>query len=242
MEKNVYWFLVIVLVSLLAGCTTTPSDTITTQGFYPTYRVTSDGFITTLFASFQVGGGGSNTYIYLDNGDSISATVGTSNVTFTRETGLFADKYYSGTIPGGQDGQVVTFSLHRSTEPSAPNSTVVIPDGFSISSPTRASVLSRARDAINIVWAPSGSTDTMELKVYCPHDALCNNVAPVVGDPGVFTIGAGELVSSTTSTTASGPANLTMNRKRTGTLDPAFTRGGVIEALQVRETTFYSTP
>jgi hypothetical protein len=242
MRKNIFLFLMIVLVSLLASCTTTPSDTITTQGFYPTYRVTSDGSITTLFASFQVSGSSSNTYIYLDSGDSIDATVGTSTVTFTQETGLFANKYYSGTVPGGQDGQVVTFRLHRSTEPSALHSTVVIPNGFSISSPATTAVLSRANDAVNIAWAPAGFSDTMELTLTCPQDAQCNSVGPVVGDPGVFTIRAGELVSSTTSTTISGRATIIMDRKRAGTLDPAFTRGGVIEALQERTSTFYSNP
>ncbi len=235
MKSYIHLFLVVVTVFLLPACSTAPSNELTTKGLYPKYSVTSTGTAASVRVSFQVSGPNSNTYVYLSQGDTMIVTIGGTYVPLTKETDLLGEKYYSGTLAGDYQGQTVTFNLQRTDSASAPDSTVVIPSNFSITSPAASDQFSRLNDAVPITWSP-GTAGTIDVNVFCPY---CSTVQYSAPDTGTSTVTSGMLASSSYE---SGPATVTLTRRRYGTLDPALADGGVIEAEQMRQTQFYSVP
>jgi hypothetical protein len=142
--------------------------------------------------------------------------------------------WYFTSFDGVSDGDKVYVSyLRGNPHVSAPDSYVVMPSPFTITSPTTGSdtLYSRTTDGIDISWLPANSNAAVNLSV----NANCENGGTAtystdLADSGSHTIAANTIGSLT------GPCTYTIKIEKsvTGTLDSHFGAGGIIKGRQIR--------
>jgi hypothetical protein len=147
--------------------------------------------------------------------------------------------HYNGSLDNVKDGATYTVSLFRDTEVDAKNSVVTMPLAFDLIEPTASSSFSRTNDDIQITWQPIENNTYIEasFNTSCP-DSNFNVVTYTMKldqDDGAALIEAGKINDNTLSGTCN--TTLTLVKRRTGTLDPAYI-GGYISANQVRTMSF----
>lgn len=221
------------------ACSSSDSEDIRTSGMYANYTAVSDGASTRVTATLRVGGPTSTNFVKLSSGDSLVASSGSESQTLT-ETHLLEIYSYVGTLSVNAEGSVINFNFDRSAaDEDAPNSNVTLPAEFSISAPTGGDQ-SRAQ-ALTVTWAPSGSSDTMTVSV--DGDCLRHRTFDVTGDPGTFTLNAGQVEPLNSGSTGSScSATIAVARRRNGSVDPAFGEGGLITGTQARTVSIRSIP
>jgi hypothetical protein len=222
---------VIPLLSLLAACESVDSSDTMTDGIYAAFTATSDGAVTQAQATLRVGGATSNTYVELVDGDILTVTDGVNSETMLPSN--IGDYYtYLASFDSIAEDTPFTFAFVRTIDAGAPESTASLPAPFALTAPEADSVFSRADDAITITWDPSASADDMSLTL--TGDCIFTHSTTLTGDPGTYVIDAGSLDATDEDNPTSCDAKLTVERRRIGTLDPAFGEGGGIYAAQAR--------
>jgi hypothetical protein len=231
----------ILLVSAAAACTDLQSADLKTAGMSTTMSVTADGTgQTTVSAQFNVDSNPTD-FVNLSSGDSASAQAGGQTHAMS-ESNALGDISYQTTFSGEDgDGTVYTVALQRSTDVSAPASTVTLPAPFTITSPTSNSAFSRATSDVVVTYGSAGSQDSMTWSI--SGSCINGTSGTASGDTGSFTIARGSLVLPPGGQ-ASGTCQVTlsMTRSRSGQVDPHYGSGGSIVAYQSRSVTFNSTP
>ncbi|WP_437731239.1 hypothetical protein [Sorangium sp. So ce1335] len=221
---------------LLAGCTETlDSQQIRTGGISADLEATAESATsTTLKATLQVGGNESNTYVILSGGDRISATADGDEVQMSAQgSGVYVAQFDVGA--GDTEFRVL---LDREDDEDAPDNVGTLPDPFDLEDLPREPV---ARDeAITIAWSPSGSGDAMEIRV--DGDCIFTERFDVPGDPGTFTIDAGELRSTSSQEPESCDVDVVISRSREGTTDNTLDDESAFWLRQVRTGRFTSAP
>lgn len=225
---------------LLSGCEKVASDNIKTSGVYADFRIT-DRSATEIdvHAEFRVGGANSNTYLDTKNsGDRVDAAALGVTRALSRDPQTFGEVFYTAQLPNAPEDTQVTISFTREKDTSAPNSNVSLPSPFTAIS-TSSTTASRASDALTIGWQPSGTADSISVRVsgtcFDAHDTS------VVGDPGTLALPLRTLKSSD-QTPATCVATVTVLRERAGQVDPAYGEGGRITATRTTTMQFTSTP
>jgi hypothetical protein len=223
-----------------AACTDLQSADLKTAGMSTTMSVTADGTgLTTVTAQFNVDDNPTD-FVNLSSGDSAIAQAGGQSQTMS-ESNALGDISYQASFSGlDSGGMQYTIALQRTSDVSAPSSTVTMPDPFTITSPTSSSSYSRATGDIVVTYSTAGVDDTMSWSV----SGICVNGASGVasGDTGTFTIARGNLVPIGGGDSGTCQATLTMTRSRNGQVDPHYGSGGTIVAQHVRSVEFNSTP
>jgi hypothetical protein len=226
--------------AVVAGCTDLSSSDLKTAGMSATMTVQGDGTgQTTVTAQFNVDSNGTD-FVNLTSGDTATASVASQSRTLSESNDL-GDIAYETTFMGEDaEGTLYTIALNRTTDVSAPSSTVTMPSPFSITTPTSSSSLSRTASDITVTYTNSGTPDTMTW--YVSGDCIAGAAGTVSGDAGTFVIAKGSLATSQNAQGGTCQATLTLTRTRPGQLDPHYGSGGSINAQHVRQVTFNSTP
>jgi hypothetical protein len=216
----------------LVACESVESEAIRTDAMYADISVQADGSgSATVGATLRVGGVTSNTFVELAGGDQLSAKAGEDSAVLSEQT-FWEMHSYSADLPlDAQDTEyIITFD--RTIDDSAPASSVTMPAPFDISGPDAGATFSRADDAITITWDAAEGGDDMIVEV--DSDCTVHETFAVQGDPGTFTIEPGDLTAWDSMADSTCSAEISIQRRRAGELDPAYGEGGTIRAIQHR--------
>jgi len=209
------------------------SEDIRTSGIYPEIEVRATGNGSTrVQVRLKVGGDDSNTFLDLTGDDSLEATADGQTKRLGGE-----DDTYSATFPVDAEGTEFTIAFNRGeSDDGAPASVVTLPAPFQLS--LAESEASRADTDLDYTWEPEASGNiAWDLDGDCIKSA--DGTTP---DDGSATIEAGSIDTFESDAEESCTVDLTLTRKRSGSIDEAFTEGGSIVALQVRRDSFTSNP
>lgn len=224
----------------LAACSseTTTSDNVDTAGIWAGLELVTAGQNTGVTAEFNVGGR-NGTNLILSSGDRVVVYTENQSVQLDQDSDLF-DIDYEGSIPVASDNAEFRVSLERSSATSANNSTVRLPPNFEIFTPQAFSHFSEVA-LLDISWGPTNPGGTIEVRVNAtcpdPQDNTQNlSFSDVVNIEDNGNYSTNFLSQLTDADTDAGcDLSIILERKNTGTLDPAFTEGGYIRAIQRRE-------
>lgn len=229
--------LVLALVVAAAGCELADSNTVATDSLRADIQVVADGSgqssVYTWLFTHRAGDPPLNEdTIRLVNDDAISVT--SNDRTVSMEESLLIEYRYDATFDTAAPGQRYEIALARSTDRSAPHSTVTLPEPFTTTLPA---AFSRSAP-LTITWSPSGSQDQVSVHFTgCVHADL----GPLA-DTGTATLPAGAFTTTGAPGSPTCDLAVQVSRTRTGTLDPAYGQGGSIVALQRRVATITSVP
>lgn len=218
------------------GCKeTTSSEFVRTGGIAALMSVTADSADSSVVhVELRVGGANSNTYVILDGGDRLTATVADE----TKDLYSVAEGVYEGKFSTGAQVEF-TVGLDRAEDEDAPNSNATLPASFTITQPLATDELSRADDSVFIVWTPvANSTGTLELSGSC----IQSQSFSVSGASGMQVVAAGELLSTDEMMPESCTVDISISFERAGAADPAFDDDSYFNAYQVRASSFISSP
>ena len=169
--------------------------------------------------------------IRLVDEDALTATTNGHSVAM-QESDLVVEYRYDAAFDTAVADQRYEVALDRVADTSAPHSVVTLPAPFTPVVPATAS-----RDApLTITWSPSGSGDPISISI---SGCASAQLGPLP-DTGTATFPAGTVTANQPGATCD--PDVTLARKRTGTLDPAYGQGGSIVAVQRRHATITSTP
>ena len=140
--------------------------------------------------------------------------------------------WYSATLPRSEEQEYRVVLLRKSND-IAENSQVVLPDDFSIVSPSSGAQFSRGSDDILVEWSMTESDVTVDIEVNitCPNTSVQSYSSPINSDTGSFVISAGELALPDLVGTCS--TTLNVRKVRVGQFDPRFV-GGAVNGYQIR--------
>ncbi|RME26760.1 MAG: hypothetical protein D6798_06010 [Deltaproteobacteria bacterium] len=224
---------------LAVGCESIDSTTVGTDSIYADFAATSDGSQTHTTAVLRVGGATSNTFVNLEGDDVLRVTSGDQTQEMTES--YVGDVYvYSADFDLVEADTPFTFSLERSVDAGAPDSTCTLPEPLDVTSPEPDSVFSRSADDLTVSWEPSGEQDPVRIIVQ--GDCIWRTEIDVDGDPGTTVIAAGTIESISEDDPQACDATLTIQRRRSGDLDPGFGQGGTIFGIQERTIGFRTDP
>lgn len=236
------------LKALLLGCSlgiaavgcsskeTTSSANIKTGGIAALIDVNAiSATSATVHVELKVGGSSSNTYVALENGDKLIATAGDESKTMTsRDTGI-----YEAPFSGIEGGTVFSVVLERPGDTTASDNSGTLPDPFDVDEPE--SGLSRKTDALDVTWAPAGSTaDGMDLAF--SGDCIFDKSFEATSTATTYTVKADALQSTGGDMPEECDVTLDISRSRSGTADSAFDPESWFRLHQLRATKFTSKP
>jgi hypothetical protein len=227
--------------AVLVGCSVTQSEDLETSGMAATITVSADGSGTSTVTTRLSTDANALNSIQLDSGDILSATADTQSEDMS-VTNVLGDITYNATFSGGgQGGTPYIIALNRRAGfISAPSSLVSMPQPFDITEPSSSSTISRSDD-VTVTYDMSGTSDAMSWSV---TSGACASAASgsLSSDSGSFTISKGALApTEANEQTATCQVTITLERTRSGTIDPHYGYGGTITAAQTRSITFTST-
>jgi hypothetical protein len=223
----------VVAASLAAGCKTTSSSDLMTDGISADIRVSAISALA------------SNVRVQMSPGDSV---VPTDVVNLAGGDALFAEaggqrrqmgagnRDYETTFGTGAADTPFRIILDRARpdQVDAPNSLGTLPAPFNVTDFGGADI-SQSQDAI-LHWSPSGTPDQMVLGIQgsCVEDRAIT----LDGDPGTFTLSAAVLQPETIPSSCL--VTITLHRERAGVVDTNLNAGSTFLLEQVRTTTFTS--
>jgi hypothetical protein len=222
--------------SLAAGCRQEVESTdIRTTGVYPVIDVTAEGSGTSrVLVKLKVGGLNSNTYLELTGPDRLTAT----GAGATKELDSSGGVSYAATFATEAAGPFVVSFIRGPEDDSAPNSTVDLPEPFSLALGS-ASELSRATGDLVFTWTPGPAAGVVDSSLY---GSCIDTIIETIPDDGSATISHDRIHARDGASTESCTVTLTLARTDVGQVDPAFTEGGRVTASQVRTAAFTSAP
>jgi hypothetical protein len=225
------------LIGLSAlGCSkeTTSSANIKTGGIAALIDVYANtGTTATVHVKLVVGGSDSNTFVDLEGGDELSATVdgGEPKVLKAIDTGI-----YEATFSDVGEDSEFSVTLERPDDETASGNSGSLPPPFTLDEP--ADQLSRKNDALEVTWDPV-SDDEMNLEI---HGDCIYTFNRDVSDTGSYTVGADKLDSTGGDMPETCDLDLDAVRTRQGSADSKFDPESWFRLHQQRQVTFVSKP
>lgn len=238
------WAGMMALVMVGSGCgESVDSEDIATSGIYGDFDATAEGNgKTDVEIALRVGGSTSNTTVELADSDALEVTAAGQNYTPNKWSPPFNDAtHYRTTVDTEAGDTEIKISLTRADFDDAPSSTVTLPQPFSIQSPSANDEFSRENDDIAIQL--SNADQDSELFVSVAGDCIDGYTEKVNGT-GSAIISSGTLEKDEDDEDAKDTcdATLTVERRRSGNMDPAFEEGGRFRAKQVRSVDIRTKP
>lgn len=228
------------ILPVLVACESVESTDVLTSGIWAGYTVTSTGSGSTLTeASLKVGGDTSNTFVNLEEDDTLTVTAGGETKTLV-EKNLGDIYWYDANFDTEAADTEFVFAFTRTVDDGAPASTVTLPGPFDITAPTTAFIVKRGVDALVVEWTPSATNDSMIVNVN--GDCIEPVEEALSSDPGTYTFAAERIVTKEDKESESCEGSVSITRRRTGTLDAAFEEGGRIVAEQNRSVSIRLDP
>jgi hypothetical protein len=219
------------------ACTEDVNSTdVKTSGVYADMSVTAKGNGSSeVAAGLKVGGSNSNTYMNLDGADELIATVGDESKAMSG-----GPNYYKTTFATDAADTAFVIAFNRGPDDiQAPNSTVSLPAPFTIAGIATGDSISRAA-GLTATWTAATDGDSMRWSL--DGDCLFATNRSLTGDTGTVTVATADFSVHSGDEQTSCPANFCVARTRSGTVDPNFGEGGVIDAEQQRCVAFTSAP
>lgn len=228
------WTLLLLPLTALACTETVESSDVRTSGVFPEFRAVADGSGSTrVSARLKVGGDDSNTYLELQDGDRIEVSAGG----VTRTLSETDSHSYTATFDLDEPGTEFVFAFLRSEQDeNAPRSAVTLPEPFSLQMTTPE--VSRATGQVGFSWDPPASGN---LHWDVAGDCVWSDQGDTADD-GSHNLATDDVRAPTSDAAETCPVQLTVQRGRAGSIDPAFTEGGETVAYQERVQSFTSTP
>jgi hypothetical protein len=215
------------------GCSkeTTSSANIKTGGFATLIDVYADNDTTSrVHVELKVGGSSSNTYIALENGDKLTATVeGTKKPLTSTDTGV-----YEVNFDGVAEDTKFTVALERTDETATSSGTLPAP--FTLDKPAK---LSRKADDLEVDWSPADTGDPVNLEV--SGDCIFD-YSKAISDTGSHVITKGTLESTGGDMPTTCDLSLELDRHRSGVADSDFDPESYVLLHQRRSVSFTSLP
>ncbi len=234
MRKSFAIFGLVAFAAIGCSTETVSSENIKTGGIAATIEVISDDPThTNVWATLRVGGDESNTYVVLDNGDTLKASSGTESKNMSAES----EGKYLATFGSGQADQEFKVMLDRADDTDANNNVGTLPAPFSITLPDANK--SRASDDLTITWDASGGSDKMTIEV--SGDCIFD-YDETVADTGTYTIPKGELKSTGGDKPTTCTVDVRMERTRAGSTDSALDNESSMKLIQRRTVEYVSAP
>ncbi|MEJ2128795.1 MAG: hypothetical protein P8X81_08095 [Woeseiaceae bacterium] len=236
----------LVAAVLLAACSSTTSDNVSTDGINADIDVFANGSGRTwVDVEFEVGNGLGGTSLELAAGDRLTATANGIQKTLTEDVSVIGQFRYETTFDFDAAGTVFTVSFSRDRGANAPDSNVTLPEGFVVQSPQSNDVFSQADD-IPIQWTPSGTAITPDIDV----TLSCTTTGGIMfsasedvttnGDTGVASLPVAAVIPiGTLDPTRLCEGEVHFSRWRRGNLDPAYGEGGDITAEHIKRAQFF---
>ena len=227
------WATLAVALGAVACSERVDSTDVRTSGIYADMSVHATGNgKADVQVDLKVGGADSNTHLVMKGADRLTATVGTATKVLSKSGNIYTTTF---------DGEAAEtqFSMAFTRGPddtSAPNSSVTLPEPFTISG--IAQTVSR-QVGFTATWQ-AGTKG--ELMVWVLRGDCLVAQAGSMADAGQTVISASQLIPVVGQEEATCNASFCLERDRPGTLDPAFGEGGVIRAGQSRCAAFLSAP
>ncbi len=229
-------------VVICGACSTesTESENIATPGIFA--RMNVDALSTgSSKVTVELNVGGSNgTNISLSSGERLEASNGNQVKVMNRDTD-FLDIDYEIDFDNADTTAPFRVSFFRSTGEVIDGSSVFLPPDFDISSPTTNQSFS-IDGQMPITWAPTDPGQFIELVV----STLCtNNTGGSTSSSQTFNLNddgfenfslslVGAATDATIDQTRDCELRFTLERRRTGAIDPGFESGGSFRSRQVR--------
>jgi hypothetical protein len=228
----------VLCLSPLIACESVSSTDVLTNGMYANLEVSADGSGTSRAnAVLRVGGGSSNVYVDLVEGDTL--TVEQDGETVELEKSSVGDfREYNAEFDVDAEGSAFDFAFTRDVDEGAPSSVVVLPAKFEITAPEVDATISRAED-LTFTW-DGGSDDAMRYNM--DGDCVFSEGETLEGDEGTYTIPGGTIESVDENDPETCSIELVLSRVRAGDVDAGFGEGGNAEGVQVRRLKFVSAP
>ena len=219
---------------LISACQTVESNELVTEGIHASMSAISNGDgMTIISAAFfdkdPIDPDPKKQYITLSSGDHVYASHGGTTQELTQNL------VYSTTFPTDHGGDNFIVSMMRRTGGDAPDSSITLPEGFTITNRTSApeAALTWVREwDFSLTWSPHGSHDHMDWHAEGP--CIMPTDGTIADDTGTVTI-AKDTIKKIDNPGISHSCwiSVTVTRSRDGTLDNGFA-GGVIDGRQVR--------
>lgn len=237
MKRIITSVALVAAIGALSGCSkeeTVSSENIKTKGIAALIEVKAENENSSqVRVELLVGGDESNTHVILDNGDKLTVAANGETKTLSAES----EGIYTATIGTGAADTEFVIGLERPDDTPAPNSTGKLPAPFTLAAIDNKS---RATDAVDITWDPSGS-DSIVIDVL--GDCIKEHKDIKTSDTGSYTIAAGDLVSGFDSDKDK-TCDVTVRvwRERGGSPDGAYDGESTMVMRQVRSTKFQAAP
>ena len=229
-----------VLLALgLVGCEAIESTEVGTDAIYADFAATSDGSSTHATAFLRLGGGTSNTFVDLEGDDRLTVSSGEQTVEMS-EANIGEIYGYDADLDVFAEDSELVFSLERTIDAGAPESSCTLPALFELSAPAADAAFSRDGDPLTISWTPSGEQDAIRILVV--GDCFWAATLDVSGDPGSYVVEPGTLVDLDPDNPTACDATITVQRRRSGNLDAGYGEGGSIFGIQARQVGIRSDP
>jgi hypothetical protein len=219
---------------VFAGCTAnTSSRNIRTAGMVALIDVSSSNSgQSTVGMKLVVGGANSNTYVVLEQGDSVSATAAGQ----TQAMQAVSAGEYEVRFPTAEGEFVVT--LTRSADQEELVSSGTMPPPFELTTAFPSEAIPRT-EPVTIEWAPAGSQ--AQVSIEADGDCIFRDKF-TTGDTGSFTIPAGKLKAWKSKANQDCKVDLTVTRTVAGQAASGFDSDSRFLLHQVRKTHFVSGP
>jgi hypothetical protein len=216
----------------LLACATTDSSTLATTQIQPrfTTKVEASPNRPTTFVSAILGQPGTMSNVRLAPGDVLTAkTDKDPQLGFAYNEIL---QVYSFTLENIVDRTQVTISLTRANGTSAPLSTIQIPAALALKAPTagRRVEYKGGAGSVEVSWSNPTNAGNVHFFAY-PCGGVAGTTTDLQGpDSGTFTLQARSLAVA--APTKEECVTVSMQRRATGTVDPAFAAGSKFEGYR----------
>lgn len=237
--------LMIAAFVILQGCSKTESDNVTTNGIHADIKVEGKSNGTTdVRVDLDAGGGLGGTDLELSDGDLLTARAQGQTRTLTKSANLVNIEYIT-TFDTNAAGTEFIISLTRQNGLNADNSRVILPAPFTLISPQDGETFN-LDDLVPLEWTPFDEDGSIAVSsTYSCHwsnglggtDSIYGTgICETVADDGYTTYTMRELLQDLWPETYDRgcTVEISLSRKRTGTIDRHFGEGGRIVARQSR--------
>ena len=221
---------------ILVGCSDIKSSALNTSGIHANITAIVHGDQSIVEVILKAGGENSNTYVELEEGDTLTATDGAETMSLGHtQVGVFHS--YNASFSSVAADTEFTVSLSRELEESAPSSIATLTEDFTLISPTDDSIHSR-QDPLTISWEIEDETNE-ELNIKISGSCIFDITDSVPLTDGSYTINSSDFYATNSQAEAeSCQTDVILERRRIGTLDPAFGSGliygGIRKTISIR--------
>lgn len=223
---------------LLTGCAQTDSDNIKTKGISAQMRVIDDNSSATSYAIVETtlysGSGIGGTELKLTDGDRL-VVYADGEAYGLKQVDDFIRTYYSTRVPNANINTEYRIAFERDEDTSADNSTIMLPDEFSIETEQNQTV--GLDEETTIQWSPSGEgTMSIRAELECETNKgdSSNTGSDSTSDTGVYTFKGRDFLISDGTVYRSCEGTIYLERKNSKSVDSNFGEGGTISGIQRR--------